>query len=193
MHNRKTSKKVVYSFSNPISNLIHGSTRNCLLKMVETSLHKERPLILELGCGAGQFTRYLPRRGDIVGLEVDKRAVSWAKKQIPHVDFICADICHLPIKKDSVDLAVVASVFEFISDLDCAANEVDTALGKNGVLVTGFPIESLLMRRSIELLDGKSVKTWDPQRVMNKKREIYHQIPTNTSTLNLDGSYQSTS
>ncbi len=50
-------------------------------------------LILDLGCGSGIPTRYLASKGmRVIGIDISPEMISLAKKQVPGVPFICADM-----------------------------------------------------------------------------------------------------
>ena len=169
----RRSEKVVYHFPNPISSILHGRTRSNLLKMAWARFPQQ--LIVDIGCRKGGFTRHLTSIGLVVGLDVNKTAVFWAKKNVPDADFICADVCHLPIKNNSVDLVVGASILEFIENLECAVKQIQTVLGRHGMFVVGYPIETPLLKAGIELISRRSVRMWDPRRVMSE--EEYRRSP----------------
>lgn len=50
-------------------------------------------LILDLGCGSGVPTRYLASKGmRVIGIDISPEMILLAKKQVPGVPFICADM-----------------------------------------------------------------------------------------------------
>jgi SAM-dependent methyltransferase len=168
---KRQAPRVVYHYRNSISNILHGMTRTSLLKMIDLD-EDERPLIVDIGCGGGEFIRYLPSKACLVGLDINKTRVSWAKREVHHADFICADLCHLPFTEGSIDLVVGASILEFIEDLECAVTQIRAVLKRHGIFVVGYPIETIWLKAIIELADrsagARSVRTWDPLRVLTE-------------------------
>ena len=123
--------------------------------------------IVDIGCSSGTLTRVLSLKAPTVGLDVDKTTLVWLKKYSRNIELICADICHLPFRNDSVDIAVLSSVLEHAEDLEEAARQMRFVLKKDGMLVAGYPIETKLVKAIIELISMKTVNVWDARRVMN--------------------------
>ena len=64
----------------------------------------ERAVLLDLGCGAGQDSRYLAKRGHrVIGLDRTMPLLQFAKRRAPSVPFLLADIRSLPIQAGSID------------------------------------------------------------------------------------------
>jgi SAM-dependent methyltransferase len=135
----------------------------------------EKSLIVDMGCLVGTLTKILHSISNTIGLDIDKKAIVWAKKNAKHLDFICADRCYLPLKNNSVDVAFCASVLEYIEKLEIAVREINRVLKNNGKLIAGYPIETRFLKAFIEIFDPKQTKTWDPLKVM--KYEEYRKDP----------------
>lgn len=68
------------------------------------TLLPERAVLLDLGCGAGQDSRYLAKRGyQVIGLDRTMPLLRFAKRRAPSVPFLLADIRSLPIRVGSLD------------------------------------------------------------------------------------------
>ncbi|BFU90669.1 MAG: hypothetical protein NTAFB01_18560 [Nitrospira sp.] len=64
----------------------------------------ERAALLDLGCGAGQDSRYLAKLGHrVIGLDRAMPLLQFAKRRAPSVPFLLADIRSLPIRAESLD------------------------------------------------------------------------------------------
>jgi SAM-dependent methyltransferase len=67
-------------------------------------LQPERAVLLDLGCGAGQDSRYLTKLGHrVIGLDRTMPLLQFAKLQAPFVPFLLADMRALPIRSGSLD------------------------------------------------------------------------------------------
>lgn len=68
---------------------------------------------LDLGCGRGQYTPELVRRGwDVVGVDSVPRAIEAARRKgIPGADFVVGDISDLPVDE--------LGTFDFFLDIGC--------------------------------------------------------------------------
>jgi SAM-dependent methyltransferase len=62
----------------------------------------ERAVLLDLGCGAGQDSRYLTNLGhQVVGLDRTMPLLQFAKRRIASVPFVLADMRALPVWTES--------------------------------------------------------------------------------------------
>ncbi len=68
------------------------------------ALLPQHATLLDLGCGAGQDSRYLAGLGHrVIGLDRTMPLLQFAKRQAPSVPFVRADLRALPIRAGSVD------------------------------------------------------------------------------------------
>jgi SAM-dependent methyltransferase len=68
------------------------------------TLLPKRAVLLDLGCGGGQDTRYLKAAGyRVIGLDRTLPLLRFGKKRSPFVPFILADIRSLPLRTASLD------------------------------------------------------------------------------------------
>ena len=68
------------------------------------TLLPERAVLLDLGCGAGQDTRYLAKLGHrVIGLDRTMPLLTFARRRAPSVPFLLAEIRSLPIRAGSFD------------------------------------------------------------------------------------------
>lgn len=81
-------------------------------------LDKTRKLkILELGCGPGALAEALKRRypnAEITAVDRDSAFIGFAKKQIPGVTFLEADVTRLPFRDGTFDVTVSNTVQEHV-------------------------------------------------------------------------------
>jgi len=163
-------KRVVFDVRNQFwLNFFLGWSRDRLLKLVNMVAVHKPAITLELGCANGVLTDYLKADKQLVGLDIDRKSLSWAKKRVRHAEFVCADLCHLPFKKNCIDLVVCSSVLEHIKELERAVVELNIIIKEGGTLISGYPVDTALMRTVIELLNRQYVKVWNPRRVMTEK------------------------
>jgi SAM-dependent methyltransferase len=131
-----------------------------LLRMIDYAL-KERFFVVDMGCNVGYLTRYLSLRANTIGLDIDKSQLHWAKQSLRHTDFVCCDLCHLPLRESSIDLTVCASVFEHIANLDQALQDIKFVLKTNGLLAAGYPIETKLLEIIVRSFWKSESHVWD--------------------------------
>lgn len=71
--------------------------------------------ILDIGCGNGLLnTVHLAKRFDVIGIDVSERQIAEAKKNLPNVKFICADIRDHEFESASLDGIVSFYCFNHI-------------------------------------------------------------------------------
>src|SRR6188508_1945791 len=64
----------------------------------------EKAVVLDLGCGAGQDSRYLAKLGHrVIGLDRTMPLLQFAKRRALSVPFLLAEIRALPIRNGSLD------------------------------------------------------------------------------------------
>lgn len=68
------------------------------------TLLPKRAVLLDLGCGGGQDSRYLKALGHrVIGLDRTMALLRFGKKRSPFVPLILADMCALPLRAASLD------------------------------------------------------------------------------------------
>lgn len=142
-----------------------------LLSMIDYSTDKNS-LAVDIGCNVGYLTRPLFSRTYTVGLDVDKNVLSSTKACNRDIDFICCDLCHLPLKKSSVNLVVCASVFEHVEKLSEALNEIKIVLKKEGKLAAGYPIETRLLDYIMKSFWRSESQVWDQGNIVKHKDRL---------------------
>ena len=73
----------------------------------------DSPRLLDAGCGWGrQIISYRKRglRGEFFGVDISKTSVHYGKTVDPHINFIVADIQHLPFKDQCFDAVICLAV-----------------------------------------------------------------------------------
>ena len=131
----------------------------------------EESVIVDIGCNVGHVTRSLSLRAKTIGLEIDKDKLHWAKKCNKHIDFVCCDICHLPLIKTSVKVVVCSSVLEHIENLQKALEEIAFVLQESGEIVAGYPIETRLLEFCVKSFCrwASTDSTWDVHAITKRK------------------------
>lgn len=94
------------------------------------------PVILDIGCGEGFYTRYLKKAAGpqsvLCGIDISKWAVRLAARKNKDCTFAVASVFHLPAASQSVDLAV--NVFA-----PMAETEICRVLKPHGYLIYAVP------------------------------------------------------
>lgn len=130
--------------------------------------------MLDFGCGYGFFSRHLRDRGlDVVGIDLDRRGIAYAKEMCPGVRFEVASVYDdlAALVGDDFDAAVSLEVVEHLFDPRTGMDRVRECLRPGGDLVVSTPYHGYLKnvmialggnfdRHVSPLWDGGHVKFW---------------------------------
>lgn len=102
--------------------------------------------LLEVGCGAGRYTRsFLHYRPDlqVYGCDISHIALAEARDadKSGKIDYSLGDALALPYENDSFDIVLLFDVFEHVTDVGKAADEVARVLRPGGVFHCFVPCE----------------------------------------------------
>ncbi|MDQ5824627.1 MAG: class I SAM-dependent methyltransferase [Chloroflexota bacterium] len=102
--------------------------------------------LLEIGCGAGRYTRaFLHYRPDldVHGCDISQVALEEAKQadRTGKIDYKLGDALDLPYPDNSFDIVLLFDVFEHVTDVGKAADEVARVLKPGGVFHCFVPCE----------------------------------------------------
>jgi len=104
--------------------------------------YKKKGLVLDLGCGAGDFLLEMKRFGfETIGIDVSKRACDISQKKGIKVFNSELKDCHFP--DETFDVITLWHVFEHLHNPDQTLKEICRILKKDGILLIEVPnIES---------------------------------------------------
>jgi ubiquinone/menaquinone biosynthesis C-methylase UbiE len=135
-----------------------SAAKTPMLRMIDFP-EDDNLLIIDMGCNIGYLTKPLSLYARTIGLDIDKVVLRSIKKLGKHLEFICCDLNYLPLRNDSVNMAVCGSAFEHIENLEQAIKETIFVLKNDGKLVAGYPIETKLLELIFQLF-LKSEPAW---------------------------------
>ena len=73
--------------------------------------------IIDIGCGRGKSTQMLAGSYDVIGVDLSKKFISYAKRTYKGVRFRVCSALKLPFKDNSFDAAVSYSLIEHVTDV----------------------------------------------------------------------------
>lgn len=97
--------------------------------------------LLDISCGEGYYTDYMRRksRAEVSGFDISKEMIRLAAKKYKQVEFFVANIAKIPVKSESVDVAVqICAPF--------SEKEFARILKKDGFLLSVVPGKRHLWR-----------------------------------------------
>ena len=134
---RKNEWQVVNKIG-PSSRIRFSIIQHLMKKYV---LNAKETVVLDSGCGSGEFLRYLSNRGyqNLNGTDFSKEALKQTKKKIKG-DFYLANLDKKSaLKKNSCDLIVCSEVLEHVEKDREAIKSMHEALRKGGYLFISVP------------------------------------------------------
>lgn len=115
--------------------------------------------LLDAGCGTGRIARELARRGlDVVGVDLDDRMLSTARRKAPSIAWHCADLASIDLGRtfDVILLAGNVMIFLTPGTEGAVVANLERHLAPDGRLVAGFSLRP--GRLTIEQYDRLAAK-----------------------------------
>jgi SAM-dependent methyltransferase len=95
--------------------------------------------ILDVGCGSGELTNEISKRGAIgIGLDADSSMVERAKKLFTGTTFLQADLRNFELEDGPVDAIFSNAALHWVKDADSAVDAMARALKPGGRFVVEF-------------------------------------------------------
>ena len=110
----------------------------------------DKALILDVGCGTGQFMRSLlsviPNQNRFIELEISTEKIQKARSRLKNVrnktvDFIIADAQNIPLKANILNGIICEQVIEHLVAPQKAISEFKRILKNKGFALIGCPIK----------------------------------------------------
>lgn len=93
-------------------------------------------IALDVACGTGRHTEYLVELGHrVIAIDGSPEMLEQARIKVPQAEFREADLHHLPLPDDHVDVVVCALALTHVADLPAALGELTRVLRPGGHLV----------------------------------------------------------
>lgn len=128
---------------NIFERIFHNSRLNFWLKVTDYSGKK----VLDVGCNSGIILVPLKERGvDVVGIDISKRDISKAKRNLrqhnlPDNCVQVGDAKKLPFKNNSFNVVLLSDILEHVSDPEIVALESIRVVKKGGLVLATVPNE----------------------------------------------------
>jgi ubiquinone/menaquinone biosynthesis C-methylase UbiE len=104
--------------------------------------------ILDIGCWSGQFVGLLDQQYKIVGIDIDKKVLEFAKSLYPHVKFVKASALNLPFRNKLFDIVTLLATIEHLPKRSehKILKEIHRVLKPNGYLLISTMNNQLLSK-----------------------------------------------
>lgn len=127
--------------SYPKEVLINGRVGVCL--ELVSSLNLKGKVVVDVGCSFGWLEKEIielnPRR--IIGIDPEKNALAFARKNVAGVEFIDGSATNIPLSDSTADVVVLFDVIEHVSrNMELTVlEEIFRVLKKGGILLFSTP------------------------------------------------------
>jgi len=96
--------------------------------------------VLDIGCGTGYGTAHLAENAkSIVGVDISKSALKWARKRYPGIRYLEMDVQQLEFPDRSFDVIVSSENFEHLPDQAKHVAELARVLREDGLCFVASP------------------------------------------------------
>lgn len=96
-------------------------------------------IVLDLGCGTGAYTTIIAKYSDrVLGLDVSRVMLNYAKKKHGNLNLALADAYHIPLKTESMDTIVCIGLFEYV-ERATVLEEINKLLKPEGIGIIQCP------------------------------------------------------
>lgn len=112
--------------------------RGLALRLLRQFVTRDKPDVLDLGCGTGVVLRELSAWAHPVGLDMSPKALGYCQTR-DLKQLVKGDGVHLPFKDGSFDAIIGLDIFEHIDDDAGAFAEAFRVLRPGGVVVLSVP------------------------------------------------------
>lgn len=128
----------------------------------------EDSLILEVGCGLGDFLEIISKNRKIIGLDINEEAIMNVNETIKNPLFqkaLVYDGLNFPFEDESFDMVYSSEVIEHVQDDKNFLEECFRVTKKNGIFILTTP--NISKQPHIELFDGH-VRHYSKYELINK-------------------------
>ena len=120
----------------PFNLVLKGENKR--LELILRSIDITGKKVIDLGTGTGNVLQFLASTDVQFGIDSTFSMLKLAKQLHTRANLIQADVLKLPIKNNSVELAVAVGLSEYLKDIKSLIMEVYHILKLNGFLVITF-------------------------------------------------------
>jgi len=147
------NKKTAWSYNNYAekwTKKMHGGGDSAHRYLEKPAMYKKLPnlknkLVLCIGCGSGEECNYIKSLGvkRIVGIDISKKLIDYAKKNYPDIEFYVMDMEKLDFPKSTFDFVYSSLTLHYLKNWTKLLKNVNKVLKRNGAFLfsTHHPIK----------------------------------------------------
>ncbi len=119
--------------------------------------------LLDIGCSIGAITDFLSKDFQCTGIDIDKKAIDYAKKTFPNSEFHVTNEGNLDFDDESFDVVVCNGVYEHVQDPKALMKNIYRVLKPDGVCYFSAMNKLAIIEPHYEL----PFLSWMPKRLAN--------------------------
>jgi ubiquinone/menaquinone biosynthesis C-methylase UbiE len=128
-------RKINYNKLNQIYDISRKANPNTVVDLVRLTQITSNSLLLDMGCGTGNYTISLKSFAScVIGTDISLGMINKARNKFINLDVINCDITFLPFTKSIFDALYLIQVFHHIDDKSGLLKEAHRILKKKGYL-----------------------------------------------------------
>jgi len=142
-------------FFDKVSQKSHGNSSKLHTYLIKNSSFKDSEMILDLGCGRGEFLDGVSKITScyIRGVDISPKMIDICnKRNIPNSSFIVGEAEKIPYKDNSFDKVFCLNSFHHYPNPDTVVEEMLRVLKEDGTIIIGEVYVLPLLREVINLL-----------------------------------------
>ncbi len=130
----------------PVNVPIIGRARICVEMLLDQKIKDK--IIVDVGSSFGWLEKEViklnPKR--LIGIELDKSAVDFAKIQVKKAEFLVGSALDIPVSKNFADIVILFDVIEHVprGTEEQVLSEINRILKKGGILLFSTPNQHIL-------------------------------------------------
>jgi ubiquinone/menaquinone biosynthesis C-methylase UbiE len=105
--------------------------------------------VLDIGCADGTITEkidsFLPQ-AKLTGLDLYQKAIEYARKKRPQINFVCANARKMPFKNNQFDAIICIETLEHVPNNQKVIKEIQRCLKDSGTLIVAQDTNNWLFK-----------------------------------------------
>lgn len=156
--NKKLCVMKMYNATAHLYNMRYEEEQRLKISFILNKIKpKENEVVLDIGCGTGILFKMVNCKS-IIGVDISINMLKEAKKE-GKADLILADGEYLPIKDESVDVVISATVLNLVEDKERFLNEAMRCLKKGGrFCISLLRREKTPILKNVEIYESETMK-----------------------------------
>lgn len=131
----KDNSSVGYNKISRIYDVSRAANAETVEKLVRLLHASSESMLLDLGCGTGNYTAALQQvTQSVLGIDMSIGMIKQARAKFPELQLVCGDVTNIPFDSETFDGAFTIQVLHHVKKKDTFLREAHRVLRKDGYL-----------------------------------------------------------